>query len=289
MQSNLSPDALLDGPVPGIPGATIREVSVLPEHLPDSIVIGPYTEAAPGALLFTMPGIARYLVRGGSTVDVAVAPGADRMAAKLFLDTSARGALIHQRGELPLNATAVLSPDGVGVAICGVSGAGKSTLAAALAHRGWFLVADEITRVSWNGSVPIASPSDVSVKLWRDACDMTRLYSDQLRPVRAGLEKYYVPIPSTAEAVPLRAVVALRIGPDCAVIEIPQTQSSEYLSECTFRPRLVAALGRRAAHARILAQVSHGCRIVVLEGARERPIEELADHLSAAIGKIIAG
>ena len=67
---------------------------------------------------------------GGATIDVATVPGADAGAVELFLNGSARAALIHQRGELPLHAATLLPPAGGGaVAISGTSGIGKSKFA----------------------------------------------------------------------------------------------------------------------------------------------------------------
>src|SRR5580700_7742688 len=75
MSTDPLPEASFDGPVPGIPGAVVREVAELPEHVPEGEAVGPHIEAAPGILLFEVPGIARYLIRGGQSIEVAVAPG----------------------------------------------------------------------------------------------------------------------------------------------------------------------------------------------------------------------
>src|SRR5690242_11984482 len=125
------------GQMPGLPGSIVREVESLPDHLEGGADIAPYTEAAANALLFEVPPIARYLVRDGTTVAVAVTPGADRAAARHFLLGSARGALIHQRGELPLYAANLVAPIWKCVAVASPTAIGKSTLAAVLCRRGW--------------------------------------------------------------------------------------------------------------------------------------------------------
>jgi hypothetical protein len=164
-------DAIIEGPLPGVPGAVAREAQSLPEHLAGGRVIGPYTEAAPDALLFGIPGIGRFLVRDGTTIETWIAPGADRSAVKYVLFASALGVLIHQRGELALQAVAMVAPSGAGVAICGPSAVGKSSLAAALSRRGWLLLGDGITRVTSSSSGGIAWPSVAKLQLWRDACE----------------------------------------------------------------------------------------------------------------------
>ena len=100
----------------GVPGATIREVPFISDVLPGAVPAGEFSVARPGALLRVIPGLARFLVRDGLTIDVAIEPGADRDAVQEFLDGAVLGALIHQRGELPLHA-ATLVPPGAGAAI----------------------------------------------------------------------------------------------------------------------------------------------------------------------------
>jgi len=269
--------------MPGIPGSLVREVETLPEHLEDGADIGPYTEAAPNALLFEVPRIARYLVRDGKTVDVAVVPDADRAAARVFLLGSARGTLIQQRGELPLNAATLVAPNWKGVAICCPSAIGKSTLAAALCRRGWLLVADDITRVSWNGSMAVAWPSHDRIKLWRDACEMLGENADTLECVRDGMEKYFLPAHAATTPAALSVVVRLRVAPTLDSVEVAPDERVDLLAESTFRPRWIDALGQRAAYARNVRQIARDCRGVVLSGARERPIEELADRMAEIV------
>jgi len=279
MRRDFPPAEKFEGPLPGIPGSLVREVETLPQHLDGGADVGPYTEAAPNALLFEVPRIARYLVRDGKTVDVAVAPDADRAAARLFLLGSARGAIIQQRGELPLSAATLVAPNWKGVAICCPSAIGKSTLAAALCRRGWLLVADDITRISWNGSMAVAWPSHDRIKLWRDACEMVGENAEALERVRDGMEEYFLSVRAATTPTALSVAVRLRVAPYVDTVEVPPVERAQLLTESTFRPRWLEAVGQRAAHARNLQQIARTCRGVVLSGARERAIDELADRM----------
>ncbi|MGD0191204.1 MAG: hypothetical protein ABSD74_10725 [Rhizomicrobium sp.] len=269
-----------DGPIPGIPGAMVQQVSGLAEHLDGGRLIGPRTEATNNALLFDLPNIARYLVRDGSRIEVEPAPGADPRAVSLFLNGSARGALIHQRGELALNAATLIAPNWACVALCSPSGIGKSTLAAELTRRGWLLLSDDITRVTWNGSAAVAWPGNSEIKLWRDACERFGYDCSQLVRVREGLEKYFLPAKPSATPAALSLVVRLRIAPSSGVLHVPPPQVKEVLAECTFKPRMLEAFGRRHDHAMLVERIGGVCRAIVLDGARERPITEIADRLS---------
>ena len=261
----------------------VREVSSLAEHLEGAEAFAPFTEAAPNAFLFEVPGIARYLVRDGRTVDVAVSPDADRAAARLFLLGSARGALIHQRGDLPLSATTVVAPNFKTVAICSPSTIGKSTLAAALCRRGWQLVADDVTRVSWNGTMAVAWPSTDRLKLWRDACEMMGQDAETLECVREGMEKYFLTVRAATTPTALHMAVRLRVAPYVDIVEIAPAERVDLLSESTFRPRWIDAMHRRTEHARLVREITRTCRGAILNGARERNIEELADKFTELI------
>jgi hypothetical protein len=273
-----------DGPVPGVPGAVVREVAELPAHLPNGTPVGPYTSAAPGGLLFEVPNIARYLIRSGTSIEVALLTAdADRGAARLFLYGSARGFLILQRGELPLVAATLMSPERQCVAICGPSGYGKSTLAAELCRRGWSLMADDITRVSWNGMAAIAWPSSTKLKLWRDACVRLGLKFSEVERARQGLETYYAPVQHSTVPTVLNAAIRLRMGTSVGIAKFPPSESAAVLSDSVFRSRVIDALGQRANYARVLAQVARVCRPLGIDGARNCPIENIADAVSQVI------
>ena len=68
---------------------------------------------------------------------------------RLFLLGSAMGALLHQRGLLPLHTNAV-EVGGRAFAFMGKSGAGKSTLAAWFHDRGFRIVADDVCVVGFD-------------------------------------------------------------------------------------------------------------------------------------------
>ena len=277
------PDVILEEPLPGVPGAFVREVPSLPEHLAGGRTIGPYTEVAPGALLFGVPGLGRFLIRDGTMIDIWIVPGADRSAVKYILLGSALGTLVHQRGELALQAVTMISPSGAGIAICGSSAIGKSTLAAALSRRRWLLLGDGITRISASSSAGIAWPGEARLQLWRDACEALDVNIEELDAVRENFQKYFVPVPAVTAPAPLEFAVRLQAGATCALIELSPTQRPELFFQSAFRPRQIAPLGQREAHARSVHLVSRSCRAIVLNGARQNAVSELADVLSGAV------
>src|ERR1700710_114168 len=254
----------LDGPIPGIPGAAMRKVPSLPAELPDGIRVGPFAQAKPGVLLLCVPGVARYLVCGGTSIDIAVEPDADPGAVLLYLRGGARGALTLQRGELPLHAATLVAPGGSqGLSICGVSGAGKSTMAAELVRRGWALVADDMTRVTWEeGAGVLAWPGDGVIKLWNDACTRAGLDTASLLRVREEMDKYFWDVPTLPKPAPLGTIVELRHDGPFGLTDVTGAAGMALLSENTFRRPHIVALGRAQDHVRIVGRVAAQCRIL---------------------------
>ena len=151
--------------IQGIPDVII-ENGEIPDALHDAVVKGVRYEAGPGAFLLKVDGIAGYHVTQGKRIVIQAAPEAVPEEILLFLMGSAMGALLHQRGFLPLHAGAVLTDQGA-VILAGPSGIGKSTLNAAFQHQGFPILADDVCAVTAeknNGARVI--PGFPRLKLW---------------------------------------------------------------------------------------------------------------------------
>jgi hypothetical protein len=261
-----------------VPGSVIRVVASLPDHLPGSRGAGLYAEAIPGKFLLKIPGVARYLVSHGNLIDIAPERHADESDVQTFLAGAAHTALIHQRGELPLHAAAIVPPSGHAIVICGASGTGKSTLAAEFSRRGWFLLADDMSRVTWDGQAATASPECAFVKLWPDALKRAGLDATAFRRLRDNLEKYYVPVAHCPKPMPIEMIVSLT--PErCGIEEIQGVARFAVLSGNTRHPHQIEPLGKMHDHMRIVQRVANAVKVFRLGGARGEPVAELADRI----------
>jgi hypothetical protein len=268
----------LQEPVPGIPDAVIRRVTHLPQSLSGGEEVAPNVHTRGGQVLFCVPGAGSFLICDGASIDFTQEPDADEGMIQLFLNGTARGALIHQRGELPLHAaTLVPSGGGPALAICGDSGAGKSTLAIELSRRGWLLLADDTTRVTWDGTQAIAWPSRDTIKLWRDACEAKGLDPADLKPVMRSMDKYYVRVPAWPDPTPLKLIVELGAH-EAAAIQTPGDKMA-MISRNTYRPGHIRPLGKQHEHVRIVARVASACRIASFPGKGALPVTVLADRV----------
>jgi hypothetical protein len=142
--------------------------------------------------LIKIADVADFEVREGRHIRVWPAAGATQKDIEIFLFGPAWATLCHQRGMLPLHASAILTNGGI-TAFAGHSGAGKSTIAALLGSFGYELVTDDILPISFNrDSVPEAWPYLRRLKLQRGPVDELALTPRELVSERLDKEKYFV-------------------------------------------------------------------------------------------------
>jgi hypothetical protein len=158
--------------------------------LADGEQLGPFLWSSPGEFWLEVPGVARFLVRGGAEIVIEPAPGIDEDSVRVFLLGSAFGALLFQRGHLVLHGNAIRIGDGCMIAV-GHSGAGKSTLAAGFHRRGYPVLADDVVPIDEDCR---AIPGFPRIKLWHDVAEQLAIDTSGLRRIRPNTEKFNLPI-----------------------------------------------------------------------------------------------
>jgi hypothetical protein len=196
-----------------------------------------------------VPRVGRFLVRDGREIVVEPEPEVPDGDVRAYLLGSVMGALLHQRGLLPLHASAV-AVDGRAVAFIAPAGRGKSTMAMHLQHRGHRVICDDICAVEVAGRSARLWPGLRNLKLWRASLGAIAKTPDGLEPVLADMDKYRVPVEAPADdrALDLAAVVLLDWGDEPGLVALPGAEAVGALIANTFRGQLVAPMGRQAAH-----------------------------------------
>jgi len=216
---------------------TIADVNIrvgsVPSSLPNAARRTREIDVGKKTYLLRVPGVARYLVEGGRRItlqplsDETLAPKVADV--RLFLLGSAFGALVHQRGLLPLHIAAILTADGI-TGFTGPSGAGKSTLAGwFLQRRGVDLFSDDVSVLCPNDDRLMLHPGPRRLKLWHDALDLLGFDRSQARQDLSNTPKYQVwPEHSKAPpAAPLVRMVELARGEKQATPSLERLRGSE--------------------------------------------------------------
>lgn len=223
--------------------------------------------------LFEAPAVAAYLVEHGNQVLIARAPGASDESVRLYLLGSVFGALLHQRGLLPLHGSAI-EANGMAILFLGESGSGKSTLAAEFHRRGYKVVSDDICAVSVasDGEV-VVFPGYPCLKLRDDvthgAEDARRLE----RPTVQGLAKYRLSVTPRfcREPRPIGRVYVLKpaVTTEIRLDRLGGMRKFFSLVSNTYRPHFLEVMGRKRNHFRLcsaLGSVVEICEVCRPEG-----------------------
>jgi len=240
------------GPV-AQPDVRIRLGAVPPETMRTEF-LGMAVRATPDGLCIEVPEIARFRISAGAEIVVALV-AADPARARDHLLGTAMGAVLHQRGYLPLHAN-LLAWNGRAYAFAGVSGAGKSTLAARLQAQGYGFLSDDICAVDWDAAGrPRAWPGIPRLKLWRDALAELSMDEASLRPLSWTTDKFEAPVPysDNGNPLPLAAIYDLREESDDArrgVHPLVGVDAVNTLVAHTYRRRLTDFEGKSADYLR---------------------------------------
>jgi hypothetical protein len=206
-----------------------------------------------GRLILVIPTVAKFLITAGADIAVQPEPGAPERNVRLYLLGSAFGAMLHQRGILPLHAN-VVEVHGKTVAFMGKSGAGKSTLAAWFYDHGYRVLADDVCVVRFDADGrAVAAPGLPRLRLSPEAVQITGRLIDGLASSFEGdplYEKFDVPIAKTgiAPTLPIAAVYLLERGEELSIEPLAGLAAAEAIFANTYRGEFVSVAGRHQEH-----------------------------------------
>lgn len=216
----------------------------VPARLVDVEHESPWFQANARACLIGISRTCRLLARDGREIiiDQSVRDGRNSMPEadlRLYLLGSAMGAILHQRGRLPLHVGAVCASSGVW-AFTGPSGAGKSTLSATLHLKyGMPLISDDVSMLQLDPLPPRVLPGPRKLKLWQDAaahldCDPGDLVRDL-----SGTDKFQLYLDadgngndSAAAPQPLHALVLLESSTEAGPASLEQLSGTQAFDAC---------------------------------------------------------
>jgi hypothetical protein len=167
-------------------------IQIAPGDSPIAKNAGRLIEHSVECSLIRIENVADFEIRGGQQIRVWPTAGAKQKDIEIFLFGPAWATLCHQRGMLPLHASAIVANGGI-TAFAGHSGAGKSATAALLNSLGYELLADDILPVGFNqNSIPGAWPYLRRLKLHRDLIIQLAFTPAELVSETLDKEKYFV-------------------------------------------------------------------------------------------------
>jgi len=235
----------------GTPNVIIQAGSV-PESIEDPLFSGVRFQTKEQEFLLQVDNIARYYIQNGNKITIDIYQNADLSEVRLFLLGSAIGALIHQRGLLPFHGSSVKIGESA-IILSGLSGAGKSTLAAAFQKKGYSLLSDDVSVISFSENEhPIVHPGYPQMKLWPDS--ILKLGGDPAHysKTRKQLEKHSIPITDSFWDKPLPLskifiITSSNLG-ELKVEQIKGVEKFSLLKTHTYRFNFVAGKEMNSLH-----------------------------------------
>jgi hypothetical protein len=192
--------------LPELPKATagiVPDVHIRLGSPPAILEEKPGYNVTPHGTLLSIKGTGRYLISEGRTITVEPSSEGSARNLRLFLLGSAMGALLHQRGLLPLHANGI-EIEGRAVLFMGHSGAGKSTMAAWFHDRGFRILSDDVCVVTINEqSGATAHPGIPRLRLWREALEASGRTEDDFELAFDDSQKFNVPVAAKESTGPL--------------------------------------------------------------------------------------
>jgi hypothetical protein len=226
-------------------------------------------------IMFHIPKVATFCIQEGKKIIISPDAGSDIDEIRLYILGSCMGALLLQRRVLPLHGSTV-AIDGKAYAIVGESGAGKSTLASALIKRGYQLVSDDVTAVSFSTKEPspMVQPSYPQQKLWQESLEHFGMDSVHYRPLFQRETKFSVPVSSNYSAKPLPLAGIFELikteGNQVEISPIPRLEGLSVLYGHTFRNFLIHRMDLTAWHFETSARLANSVPMFRLQ----RPVSE---------------
>jgi len=239
--------------------------------------------------LIGIRNVADYEIRGGRRILVWPAAGAAHKDVELFLFGPVWSTLCHQRGLLPLHASAVVTSGGI-TAFAGHSGAGKSTIAAFMCSLGYELVTDDVLPISFGqDSVPGAWPYLRRLKLQKDLIDQFALKPTEPVSERLDKDKYFVRPEFVADDRwdRLERIYLIEIDSAVSTPSIERIDGSEavrMIVERTHHLRFVESSGQFRNHLTFCTRLVSKIPIYCLRRPPSFPKKELGFLISGHLG-----
>lgn len=266
-----------------------EDVSIIYGDTPDNLdpitSKGVLYQANKDNFLFKLDHIASYHVQAGMKITISPAENAVLKDVQLFLQGPIFGALMHQKGVLPLHGSSVTNKKRSTI-FCGKSGTGKSTLAALLTQKGYSLLADDISVIKTDGKISTVIPGITKIKLWQDVAE--QLYKDYSKfpRVRDQLLRYKIPdTPSKdMEETQIGNIIILekKNSPGFELNKISGAEKFSLLVENTYRIQYIEGLETSLNHFREISELIKNVNVFILR----RPsspllLNELVDFIEA--------
>jgi hypothetical protein len=172
------------------------------------------------------------LVQNGNSIRYELKAGGNEQYLRTYILGWGMSMLAIQRNEVALHCSAI-SDDAAAILFCGESGSGKSTLTSAYLARGYHLMADDMSFVSYHNETVMAKAAFPYQKLCRDAALRSGHPLDSLIYIDEAKDKYLVPCHEIFDDTsrPVKAIIILGKAP-VSQVELHKPEGLDAFHAC---------------------------------------------------------
>lgn len=143
--------------------------------------------------------VGSFYAANGKVIEIVPCPGVNQATLELYLNGSTYGAILHQRGIMPMHGSSFVF-EGRAIMLCGESGAGKSSLTAAFCQQGSQFITDDVSPIIFKDNQPYLLPLSDRIKLWEDSMEQLNINTAQYDRIADWYHKYYYTLEANSEA-----------------------------------------------------------------------------------------
>lgn len=247
----------------------------VPLSLENAVKPGINTFTKPGEFLLLINEHLRLQAKYGRDILIDRNGDIEDDEIRVYILASVFGAIAHQKGLLPLHASAI-EYQGKAYLFSGLTGSGKSSIAAGFHKKGYQVYAEDLSAILVEeGCEPLLNFGSVRIKLWDDTMTQLGLDTSNCPRIRKNLEKFSFPIqrPAQAPLIPIERlyIITPEHTSQTQFKELNKKDRFRYSLAHTFRQRLIAGLGVEVAHFKMCEQLSRSISSFELV----RPIENV--------------
>lgn len=232
-------------------------------------------------VLFRMPDIARYLIKGNSSITIELIDESRKEDAHKYLLTFILGVLSFKKEFFPLHGGGVIH-NGEAYMFSGLSGAGKSTTMAALQEAGYPSIGDDIANlyIKESGEVYV-HPCFPRFKLWKESLDILGKKDQGEYKLRMDMEKYLVPVDNfhTSSAPVKRIYLLVESKNDTSFFkEVDGPEKLLKIKANSYKPWMVKTFGLQKVHFSLMTKLAQ--KIEFVEFHRPKDKTKISEMIS---------
>ncbi len=259
----------------------------VPQNLSgDGLIKKPFSQLTKDEYILNIKGVCRYYAGYGKNVIFEQAEESELLSVRLFLLGTIMAAILFQRGEIPMHASAIIK-DGKLILFAGNSGVGKSTLLASLSNLGYEVFSDDVCvlKIDKDNTVT-GTASYPMIKLWEDALDKLNVGEfNKDYKVRPQLPKFGQFFYQTfnKETIPLDKIFILSPQNTVGEVSIKQLESVavfKQLEKQVYKFQLIGNTQLRAKQFGLLSKVASQAKVYeVLRPTRGSNVQLLTQEI----------